>query len=35
MIYPFPTPSFSYQEVEAYQHTESTAYFHSVSYQVG
>ena len=33
-IYPWPT-QISYQEVEAYQHTESTAYFHSVSYQIG
>jgi hypothetical protein len=34
MIYPFPYPSFSYQEVDAYSHTESTQYFHSVSLQV-
>jgi hypothetical protein len=33
-IYPWPT-QISYQEVTAYEHTESTAYFHSVSYQVG
>jgi hypothetical protein len=34
MYFPTWPTSISYQEVDAYAHTETTQYFHSVSLQV-